>query len=102
MAGIRVSRVSSTTMFQDTEPLGAAPGKRPGRERPGAACGRAQSGAAATRSKRTRPQDLRRDGFRKDELRKDDLSKARINFFLRFLFRLLRRWKIRPAIAKAG
>src|SRR5258708_5534639 len=97
MAGIRVSRVSSTTMFQGTEPPGAAPGKRPGRERPGAACGRAQSGAAAMSSNRTRPQDLRMDG-----LRKDDLSKARINFFLRSLFRLLRHWQIRPAISTAG
>ena len=52
MAGIMVSRVSSTTMFQGAELLDAAPpGKRPGIEKPGAACERAQSGAAAIRIK---------------------------------------------------
>src|SRR4030088_3199035 len=101
MAGIRVSSVSNTTMFQGTEPPGAAPGKRPGRERMGTACGRAQSGAGARRSKRTKPQDRRSDGLRKNEI-----GKARINFFPGFLLQLLRRlhrrWRIRPAIAQAG
>src|SRR5260370_3954595 len=87
IAGIRVSRVSSTTMFQGVELPGAdTPGRRLGKEKLGAGCWRAQSGAAASRSKRTK-----RQGPRK-------LFARQLNGFLR----LLPCSGIRPIIAQAG
>jgi len=88
MAGINVSSVSSTTMFQGAELPGAdPPGKRPGSDKSGAARGCAQSGAAVatskTKSNRRRPIELRRE---------------RISWLLR----ILRPGRIRPAAVPEG
>src|SRR5580658_8040572 len=94
MAGIKVSRVSSKTMFQGAELPGAAPGRRPGSESPDAGAARAQSGAAAANRRTTRPQ------IRERELLSGKKSKARINFFL--FLRHFQRRRIRPPSAPAG
>src|SRR5208282_20114 len=103
MAGIRVSSVSSTTMFQGAEPPGAeAPGKRPGREKPGAARGRAQSGAAA-RNRRRETREVRKNEVWKNEIRRNDEWQVTefINQLLKVFLRIVR-WPIRPANAPAG
>src|ERR1039457_3442834 len=92
MAGIRVSSVSSTTMFQGAELPGAeAPGRRPGKEKLGAARARAQSGAAARNRRRETGE------VRKNELWKNEVWQFTefINQLLKVFLRLVRRWPIR-------
>src|ERR1039458_3301180 len=95
MAGIRVSSVSSTTMFQGAELPGAelpgaeAPGRRPGKEKLGAARARAQSGAAARNRRRET-----------GEVRKNELWKNEVWQFTEFINQLLKVFLrlVRPCI----